>query len=169
MGKIYNFITYFFICFVRLGFTSRWHSIDHMATFHLNWCMKTWCVIPCIISDKNGHLSRTIDVPTASLTWKNQKFLSRFEPTSVAGKWLEVHGLNHSTKDSYFYYQSKSHILKQHASTFILFLKVEMYLKVRYHQVNKKVIYTLKTVFTIHINYPKEVKTCIGCSTQYLI
>jgi hypothetical protein len=43
-----------------------------------------------------------------------------------------------------------------------------MYLKVRYCEVNKKVIYTLQTALTIHVNYEKRSQH-IHINTSYCV
>jgi hypothetical protein len=53
--------------FVLFGFTSHRHSICHMVTFQLHWWRKTSEAIPCIILGTNGYLSRTTNIPLASL------------------------------------------------------------------------------------------------------
>jgi hypothetical protein len=49
--------------FVRLGFTPHLQIIGHMATSQLYWWKQTPGALPCMISGKNGHMSRTTCVP----------------------------------------------------------------------------------------------------------
>jgi hypothetical protein len=56
-----------------------------------------------IVSGKNGHLSRTTDVPLARwmlFDYVESEELERLKPTAVGGKWFEVNDLIHSTTDA---------------------------------------------------------------------
>jgi hypothetical protein len=57
------YLFFFLSKWVYLGFISHQHCGGYMPTFQLFWWRKTSFVSHCIITDMNGHLSRTTDVP----------------------------------------------------------------------------------------------------------